>query len=161
MVATSRYPFLPGPYPKHRLTQSGRIRSQGGREWRDSSRHKVQRRRGAGPREARYQQATQARREQEDSNRGPEHGHCKHVLMLNCPFLLTTGCRSPRACYLTAATLCQEPEMRRLSGGSSTRHPFPFRHSPTAWAAMLRHTPSTPACDSHHCGVGFRVRDAG
>jgi hypothetical protein len=80
MVATSRFALhLPIASRLLAHTLSGRVRSKGGREWRDSGRHTVQGWRSIGSGEAHHQQATQARSEQEDSNSGQEYGHCKQM----------------------------------------------------------------------------------
>ena len=127
------------------LTRLGRVRRQGSRKRRHSSWHTVQGRRGVGTREACHQQAAQAWSEQEDSDSRQEHGHCKHRLSFNKHQPLTLSSRSLQGYSPTVATLSRELAMRRPSGDSSTKPPSPYRHSPTAWAATLRPTPSTLA----------------
>jgi hypothetical protein len=146
MVATSRYESDRRLPLDCLLTQSGRVRREGGRERRYSGRHTVQRWRGAGSREARHQQAPQARREQEDSNGGPEYGHCMEPLNCSTPAPANRHPRSPQVCSPTVATLPQELVTRRPSGGNCTKHPSPLLHSPNAWAATRKHTLSTPVC---------------
>jgi hypothetical protein len=141
MVATSRYEFICWLPVDCQLTQSGRVRSKGGRERRHSGWHTVLAleklitskllKPGANKRIATVDRNMGIVR----ANGGPASPP------------LTRHSRSPQVCFPTAAISCRELAMRQHSGGKCTRHRSPHLPSPIAWAATLKHTLFIPACD--------------